>query len=165
MTQQMEATAPSQTEVDDFWRRLREFSDSLSERERELLAMTVVAGAAWPVSTPIEEEKEQATDGAPADEELEAFAEKLDQFHDSLPGEQHQVLDGIVGMAYFSEEMDVQPYGWLFQGYIPANKLNYYKKLCWNYGGNKFYWSDPIAAGGKKFRKIGCLKGPGGPST
>lgn len=150
---QQEATV-NDTEIEEYFKSLDKFRETLSESEQQQLAATIVLAA---------DKKEEATKNVssenstplPSDEEMDSFLKKLSEFHDSLPGNQHQVLDGMVGVAFAKDEPEVQGYTWIWGGWVRnrSDVLQYYVNLC-NYQGGDLY-SFRTAYGGR-YRRIGC---------
>jgi hypothetical protein len=149
---QQEATV-SETELSDFFNSLETFRKGLNpNEEQQLAAMVVLATESEDKAT-----KNVSEDSTPppSEQEMEAFSTKLNEFHDSLPGNQHQVLDAMVGTAFAKDEPEVQGYSWIWGGWVRNryDVLEYYAELC-NYQGGDLY-SFRTAYGGR-YRRIGC---------
>ena len=150
---QLEATV-NETELEEFFRSLENFRQNLSENEEQQLAAMIVLAA---------NKEDEATENVspenstppPSEQEMQAFMQKLNEFHDSLPGNQHQVLDGMVGTAFAKDEPEVQGYTWIWGGWVRnrSDVLRYYVNLC-NYQGGDLY--SIRTAGGGRYRQVGC---------
>ncbi|MBA2641537.1 MAG: hypothetical protein H0U82_01255 [Actinobacteria bacterium] len=94
----------------------------------------------------------------PTADETDAFAEKLDKFHDSLPGDQHLFLDAILEKSWFAPEAEVEGYhwilGWILEPRIIKNsQWQAYKQACSTAGG----WAT-WSKSGRGRRKVACLE-------
>ena len=146
---------PNETEVADFHKRLDEFAETLSDGEKKQLAAMIV------LATDAEDEEEtkrvSGETKPPTEQEIDAFAAKLNEFHNSLPDEQHRVLDAIIGRAFARDDADVQGYEWIWSGWILANRRTWgkYWNIC-DYQGGELYNYGTAWSGGRKWRKVGC---------
>ena len=136
---QVETQAPSESELEQFHDRFLQFIDTLEPREKQIVGTIIMSGYSWPVR--VHELMGDDMGDAPSDEELEGVVRKLDELHDSLPGRQHEVLDALVGAA-LGEEMDVQPYGWIWQP-TQGNprRVGQYMAKCFRQQGDIFSWN------------------------
>ena len=147
--------APSEQEVADFQQKLDEFEATLSDSEKKQLAAMIVL--ATDQQEDEETKKVSGNTQLPSDAEMDAFAEKLNAFHDSLPGDQHRVLDALVGRAFARDDADVQGYEYIWSGWILANRRTWakYAAIC-DYQGGELYNFGTAWSGHRKWRKIGC---------
>jgi hypothetical protein len=97
------APPPSEEEAKAFADKLRAFHDSLPGNEHLLLdALVVAASGEQPTGA-----GEEAAAGAPPNErEVEGFWQKLQGFHDALPGQQHRFVDALVARATGEAEVE-----------------------------------------------------------
>ena len=155
---QVQTQAPSETELEEFHERFMGFIETLNDRERQIVGTIIVAGYSWPAK--VHEMMGDGEANAPSDEELEAVVRKLDDLHDSLPGEQHQVLDVLVGAALGGEDADVQPYGsWLWMKPGTSRQAGAYMKACFRQGGDMFSWNIVLDRRTGKVKDLfGCYK-------
>jgi len=129
----------TEEETKQFHKNLEEFSDSLSELDRQQLAALVVLGSG--IEEEVAEGDQSNSAKLPSDEEVKAFAQELTDFHDRLPGNQHVLLDNIVAKVAAKED-EVQGYSHVvFQRWIWAYNKNYWINTCDYYGGDllKYY--------------------------
>jgi hypothetical protein len=153
MAQKLEA--PSETEVAEFQQKLKDFEATLNDEEKQQLAAMIV------LATDAQDEEEtkrvSGKERQPTDQEMEAFAKKLNDFHNSLPGDQHRVLDALVGRAFARDDADVQGYEYIWSGWVLANRRtwNYWWNVC-DYQGGDLYNFGTAWSGGRKWRHIGC---------
>jgi hypothetical protein len=122
----------------EFTAKLDEFRDGLSDKEKVALALIVVGAMDGEPSTG----SEPGDIEAPSDEEMDAFAEKLNAFHDSLPGSQHLFLDAMLGKTWFSDEAEVQGYHWVLldRRMVQNWDLEAYRRACARIGGDYITW-------------------------
>jgi hypothetical protein len=100
----------SETDAADFEQRLAKFRDTLPDREKAILShMVIEASDGQPPA-----QKGQAKQAEPTQDELDAFMEKLNRFHDELPADQHLYVDGMLVKTWFKDDVEVQ-------GYYPWN--------------------------------------------
>jgi hypothetical protein len=162
MSQQTETAVDK--EVDDFLEQLEKFTSSLSEKDQKQLAALVV------LATDNQDEATKNVSGktsTPSEDEIDAFAKKLNEFHDSLPGEQHKILDALVGRAVARDESEVQgqeyvdPWGRTgYNFWIPANKRSWNKWAAWcDYIGGDLESFKTSWGSGRKWRQVGCWVG------
>jgi len=153
MAQNVEA--PSETELAEFQQKLTDFEATLTPGEKQQLAGMIVL--ATDAQDEEETKKVSGETTLPSDEEMDAFAKKLDEFHDSLPGEQHRVLDAIVGHAWAGDADDVQGYYYIWSGWINANRRSWrsYWRACDYQGGDLYNWGT-ANYGGRIVRNVGC---------
>ncbi len=150
-----EIQTPSETELAEFQQALTEFETTLTPGEKQQLAAMIV------LATDAKDEEETTKVSGetklPSDEEIDAFAKKLNTFHDSLPGEQHRVLDSIVGHAFADDADDVQGYYYIWSGWINANRGTWrrYWRACDYQGGDLYNWGT-ANYGGRIVRNVGC---------
>ena len=106
LKQDLETVELSDEDADDFLERLDAFRVGLSDKEQALLALMVfeAAGEDPPAA------KGEGDLSVPTDEETDAFLEKLDRFHDDLPGSQHLYVDQLLGATVFKHEAEVRGY-------------------------------------------------------
>ena len=147
----------TEDEAHEFFQTLDEFRANLTDKE-ELLLATMVVAAADPAEAEASLEKPLDERVVPSEEEQQGFAAKLDQLHDSLPGSQHLYLDALIGTAHRGD-VDVEAYGWLWKDWIPASKVQQYRRMCQTQGGGHLYVFPP---GKSKWRFVGCWSRGGG---
>ena len=124
----------TEEETKQFHKNLEEFSDSLSELDRQQLAALVVLGSG--IEEEVAEGDQSNSAKLPSDEEVKAFAQELTDFHDRLPGNQHVLLDSMVAKVAGKED-EVQGYSHVaFKGWIHASNKNYWINKCNYYGGD-----------------------------
>lgn len=115
-------------DANDFMERLDEFRATLPDQEQAILAVMALeaAGESIPATG-------EGTLSEPTDEEMAAFAAKLDRFHDELPGNQHLYVDHMLAKTWFVEQAEVQGYGWELIGkwfLIPKKNLPAWRAAC-----------------------------------
>jgi hypothetical protein len=88
----------------------------------------------------------------PTEEELDSLAKKLNGLHDELPGNQHLVLDALVGKTLLKEAADVEGYHWLFIRTVPPRRIPAWRQYCKSMGGDRFVriWTR------RAYPKVGC---------
>ena len=124
----------TEEETKQFHKNLEEFSDSLSELDRQQLAALVVLGSG--IEEEVAEGDQSNSAKLPSDEEVKAFAQELTDFHDRLPGNQHVLLDIMVAKVAGKED-EVQGYSHVvFKTWIHASNKNYWINTCNYYGGD-----------------------------
>ncbi|CAN5227257.1 hypothetical protein BH09ACT13_BH09ACT13_05820 [soil metagenome] len=130
----------SEQDADEFFTQLNAFRDTLADKEKVVLA-TMVVEAIDGTDAPTGDGP--TTMEPPTAEETDAFAEKLDKFHDSLPGDQHLFLDAILGKSWFAHEAEVEGYHWrLLDTRIIKNwQWQGYKEACGAVGGDRADWT------------------------
>ena len=144
----------SDAEAQEFIARLEEFAKSLPEREQAILSQMVV-------ETIGEEPQEggPASTAEPTDEEMESLAEKLDSFHDELPGNQHLYVDDILAASWFKDRADVQGYTWgtlAWRGLVPNTHRGWYAQQCLSRpGAQEFQWKPKRRGGGHTY--VACI--------
>lgn len=148
------ATLPQEQELQEFNEKLEEFKNSLSDGHKKQLASMVAIATA-------EEEAaaQEGTDGGkPSEDEINEFLTKLGEFHNSLPGNQHQLLDALVGAAAMDNK-DVQGYGWMWWGYMSYGNRRAWINECYSDGGTLYYlknrWGNYIRDYRGRY-KVGC---------
>ena len=149
---QEEGTAAlSEQEQDDFFERLDQFRESLSDREQIMLAVLVVE-ATDDAEAPSSNGQSEAE--PPTEAELDAFAEKVNQFHDTLPGNQHLMLDTMLGKTWFQHETEVEGYYWvpIHRARISNRQWSAYAYAC-NSAGGRATWAKWRGSG---HRNVAC---------
>jgi hypothetical protein len=148
----------NEADAQEFFRRLDEFKETLNDKEKLLLASMVVAAAEDGAQGEAPQEQDLDESKLPDEQEGEAFADKLNQFHDNLPDNLHLYLDSLIGKTFLKDEAEVQGYHWLFAGWVPMTQVSAYKAYCYEQGGD--YWrvfpARPVRYQGKWWRKVGC---------
>jgi hypothetical protein len=122
-------------EAKDFMERLDAFRETLTPKEQAILGFMVFQASG-------EQPPAEAGSGElspPTDEEMDAFTEKLNQFHDELPGEQHLFIDEMLGKTWFKDHAEVQGYHWVrispwYQ--ITNRQRQAFAQACANAGGD-----------------------------
>jgi hypothetical protein len=140
MEGQQTVPQPTEEEVADFDRRLDEFRQSLPERDqKQLAALIVVAAREQEAGT----QESSGDDTRPSEQEVDAFMDKLKQFHDSLPGDQHHLLDSLVRNAAAANE-DVEGYDhqMLWWAWMPYSHRASYITQCYGEFGTLKWWTD-----------------------
>ncbi len=157
--------SPSEQDMQEFERKFNEFFESLSEREKpEAAAMVVLAGeyeTSQEGSTEVEQGEEKQDVDTLSEKEIESFVAKLDNFHDSLPEGQHQILDSMAAKAFVhvgpeDDQDDVQGHYWQrTEAYYPTGSsfanFNYFENFCSSIGGRMRFryitWNGKVAFG------------------
>ena len=147
-------TMPQEQELQEFNDKLEEFKKTLSDTEKKQLASMVA------IATKEEEEasKKGTNGGQPTDDEINDFLTKLGEFHNSLPGNQHQLLDALIGAAAMDNQ-DVQGYGWLWWGFMPYSNRRAWVNECYSDGGTLYYLKNRWGQYIRDYRgryKVGC---------
>jgi len=149
LAQQATVATGVEADVQDFDQRFKEFKEGLSQNERKQLAAMVA------IATDEIDAAAKPTDGErPSDKEIEGFLTKLVEFHDSLPGNQHELLDAVVRRAAGSEA-DVQGYQYIWWGWMPNKRRNEWIDECEADGGGLYYLKDQW---GRYIRKRGTQR-------
>lgn len=136
-------------ESEKFFEKLDEFRETLTDKEQIMLAVMVVEAT--------DDAEAPASDGQaeaepPTEAELDAFAGKLTEFHDSLEGNQHLLIDTMLGKTWFKHEAEVEGYYWLPEPRrIPNRQWAAYVRACAAAGG-KVTWS----RSGAGHRNVAC---------
>jgi hypothetical protein len=125
-------------DAQDFMERLDAFRDSLPDREKAILAQMVMHAAGEQPNPP----EEKAQQPEPTQEEIDAFTDKLNRFHDELPGEMHLFVDEMLSKTWFKDASEVQGYHWV--RISPWQKItnwdrNAYDEWCYSRGGDAVY--------------------------
>jgi hypothetical protein len=131
-----ESRAEPYTEEDAeaFYDRLEQFRETLSEGEQKILARMVVdASDGDGASSTAEAGTEE-----PSEDDIDSLADKLNQLHDELPGNQHLVLDALVGKTMLKDAADVEGYHWLFIRTVPNRRIGAWRAYCGQIGGDTF---------------------------
>jgi hypothetical protein len=142
---------PSEQETEEFFQRLDEWRKSLSDREQYILASLVVHAADGQEG----EDTQSEAQIEPTDEELDAFADRLDQFHDEL-GDKHVLLDGILlRSVHRDDKADVEGYQWAWFMIVPAPTVRSFQKVCTQLGGRPM--RPQRLRGNRRYRAVGCV--------
>jgi hypothetical protein len=138
-----------ETELQDFDRRLEEFKNGLPKSgQKQLAAMVAIATDETDAAAkPVDGER-------PSDKDVEGFLAKLVEFHDSLPGNEHELLDAIVRRAT-GDEGDVQGYRFIWWGWMPNKRRADWIDDCEADGGGLYYLKD---SWGRYIRKRGTQR-------
>jgi hypothetical protein len=146
----------TEEDAKDFFERLDEFRKGLSEKEQAILAVMVVEAAGDDIPTPEAEGEGQVS--PPTDEEVHAFLEKLNRFHDELPGEQPLYVDQILAKTWFKDQSEVQGYHWRQIGgwlWIPNQHRDEFIAACRSVGGDAVQFRRRRPGGGHVY--AGCF--------
>ena len=135
LKQDLESVELSDDDSGDFMERLAEFGDSLPEREKAILAQMVVDTAG--------DVEASGTQAPPTAEEIDSFMQKLDAFHDGLPGDQHLLVDEMLAKTFMKDTAEVEGYHWIrisrWQR-IPRSQYDSYSAWCYERGGDWVKW-------------------------
>jgi hypothetical protein len=153
--EQTENAQLEEQEIEDFFQRLDQFRDSLPEKEQVMLAALVVEATGKGEEADKAQQENPKSLDPPTDEEFDAFAEKLNQFHDSLEGDQHLVLDAMLGKTWFQHEAEVEGFYWrlLDTRVITNRQLPAYINACGAVGGDRVTWVRRMGGG---HRRVAC---------
>ena len=136
LKQDLESVELSDEDSGDFMERLADFRDSLPDREKAILAQMVVDSAGDDVEG-------SGTQQPPTAEEIDSFMQKLNAFHDGLPGDQHLLVDEMLAKTFMKEKAEVEGYHDIrisrWQR-IPRSEFNNYREWCYQLGGDWVKW-------------------------
>lgn len=146
----LEQMSSNEDDAKDFLERLDAFRDTLPPREKAILAEIVVE-ALGDEPAP---EGGQAPEGEPTQEEIDSFIEKLNRFHDELPGDQHLYVDQMLGATALKDKAEVEGYSLdlVWFGTIQNKQRHIYRAACFNRPGPQYVreWFRP-GAGHRRF--------------
>lgn len=146
----------SKADAREFYDRLDAFGETLGEKERVLLAVMVVEALAGEEEAPAAEEA--ATIEPPTEDEFTTFAKKLSEFHDSLPGDQHLLVDAMLAKTWFRDQAEVEGFHWrlLDRRRVGYRQFRAYEKACLAAGGDQATWSSPKLQGYDGGLRVAC---------
>ena len=160
-----EATVPqnmqevSETDVEGFWQAVDAWQSTLSEKEQMQFSALVVLAAGQENEVESYGQAQDEQQAALSEAEVDAFMQKLEEFHDTLPEGQHQILDALVGRAFASDENEVEPYWYqLWRGWIPQSRVNHHLAQCRAAGGGWgfLYPYRSVVQRGTRYTDFGC---------
>jgi hypothetical protein len=145
----------SEQETEEFFDKLDAFRDSLPEKEQVMLAALVVEATDRGEEADKAQQENPTSMEPPTDAEFDSFADKLNQFHDSLPGDQHLLLDSMLGKTWFQHEAEVEGFYWrlLDVRTITNRQLGPYIRACGSVGGDRVTW---VRRAGGGHRRVAC---------
>jgi hypothetical protein len=130
------APPPSEEEARAFTERLRAFHDSLPGNEHLVLDALVLAACG---EQPTGDGAEPPDAPTPSRREVEGFWQRLQEFHDSLPGDAHRFVDALAAQAK-GEGPEVRGYHGQVVWSTPNSLVNRLLigtlwGVCWAFGG------------------------------
>ena len=90
------------------------------------------------------ENKELKSEGQDAGKTLSAsevgsLAEKINQFHNTLPEGQHQLLDALMAKGTRTHEGDVQGHWWMWTTWVSDWNFQWWVNECYREGGVPYF--------------------------